>query len=152
MRQTRGCWVGREVEGAYAGIETLFIRAAPEDEDTWQGLFAEPRAVFILHEAIEIYGWDVVDRVLRLATIGVTVQVRPAHLDYMPAHLRPRVRLQVVLNGHPALRTLTAKDEIAIHAAPFTVCAFPVQAGAWTQPSDYDTDRPLWPSQTKETP
>lgn len=149
-QELRKNWVlfsGKEVEGRYFGIPTLFIATVPPgfkyDEFTkFVGRF--PHVFFgvgCFHPGISIKTGALVQFCLDHKKL-VTLEVRPPHLRNIPAHHLQLCHLMVSLDI-PELQLLKETDTVRLLKQPFDGYCFTLSTGMVSNPPMYDHDRPL---------
>jgi len=130
-------WYGKEVEGRYSDIETVFIRSGiPGD------ILEYPHAYFTIEyvrEMIKTNNWEIVHMVLKTRQI-VTVEATADTLDHIPMSVFNRAHIIYrIPDSH--LAKLKKTDTLSIDAGWYRVHQIMKCNLMEINPDDYKFDR-----------
>lgn len=132
-------WLGREVEGRFSDIETLFIRSFPADFEIESD---HPPHVYFTIEFVKTLDWDIIRYALNLQKI-VTIEVTESVFDKIPPDLFNRCHLIYrIANEHVA--KLKKTDTLSIDAGWYRVHQITKCHLMEIEPDSYKHDRKLY--------
>ena len=130
-------WYGKEVEGRYSDIETVFIRSGIPDD-----ILEYPHAYFTIEyvrEMIKKNDWSIVHMVLKTRQI-VTVEATADTLDHIPMSVFNRAHIIYrIPDSH--LAKLKKTDTLSIDAGWYRVHQIMKCNLMEINPDDYKFDR-----------
>jgi hypothetical protein len=133
-------WYGKEVEGRFTDIETLFIADIKALDKIVQGKIAH---VYFCSGAtaqlIEHDKWDMVFRMIS-DTSFVTIEVTPGMLEKIPPMIRIRAHILLMLDCKDA-ELLKKTDSIKVVYADYSLYCTTVHNMQQVTPDDYKFDR-----------
>lgn len=126
---------GKEVEGRFTGIETVFIRSKiPSDVERFPHIYFTFEAVGGLLKA----KWEWVREKLDKGVL-ISIEVNEKNIKQIPLDVSNRVHLLLRISA-PIAATLKNTDTIAIDVAPFSVLLSTVLSFQRTFPQNYSED------------
>jgi hypothetical protein len=132
-------WFGKEVEGRFTDIETLFIA----DIDALQIKLQLPAHVYFCSPAtaqlIKKTEWQWIFDLISDDTI-VTIEVTPGMLEQIPPMIRIRTHILLMLECEDA-GLLKKTDSIKVLYAPYSLYCTTVHNMQQVTPDDYKFDR-----------
>jgi hypothetical protein len=133
-------WYGKEVEGRFTDIETLFIADIKALDKIVQGKIAH---VYFCSGAtaqlIEHNKWDMVFKMIS-DTSFVTIEVTPGMLEKIPPMIRIRAHILLMLDCKDA-ELLKKTDSIKVVYADYSLYCTTVHNMQQVTPDDYKFDR-----------
>ena len=133
-------WYGKEVEGRYSDIETLFISDTKAFEQVKQAKVAH---IYLCSPATEQLvkseAWDVVFQMMTDSTF-ITIEVTPGMLEKIPPMIRIRAHILLMLTCSDA-GLLKKTDSIKIVYSDYSLYCTTVHNMQQVTPDDYKFDR-----------
>jgi len=133
-------WYGKEVEGRYSDIETLFIANIKAFDQVAQAKVAH---IYLCSPAteqlIKSYAWDTVFQMMSDNTF-VTIEATPGMVEQIPPMIRIRAHILLMLNCADA-GLLKKTDSIKVVYADYSLYCTTVHNMQQVTPDDYKFDR-----------
>lgn len=133
-------WYGKEVEGRYSDIETLFIADIKAfDQIKHTGVAHIYLCSPATDQLIKSKAWDTIFKMMSDTTF-VTIEVTPGMLEKIPPMIRIRAHILLMLDCKDA-ELLKKTDSIKIVYADYSLYCTTVHNMQQVTPDDYKFDR-----------
>lgn len=134
-------WYGKEVEGRFSDVETLFIGNAETKIDL--NKIKVPHVYICapaVSQTIEKEKWDTIFRMVDDYHKIVTLEVKPGMLEKIPPMIRIKCHILYMLE-HKDVGLLTDNDSIKILHGDYNLYITSIQNMQTVTPDDYKFDR-----------